>query len=59
MALILPLLLPQATGPSLLRRLLGATLVPLLVTAAVIGQSSLRQQGGDDCLGYTVFAKSG
>jgi SAM-dependent methyltransferase len=59
MALILPFLLPQGQGLSLLRRLFGVTLAPLLVIAALIGQSSLRRQGGDDCLGYTVFARSG
>jgi SAM-dependent methyltransferase len=59
MALILPLLLPQGQGSSLLRRLFGMTLAPLLIVAALIGQSSLRRQGGDDCLGYTVFASSG
>jgi hypothetical protein len=58
MALIIPLLLPQGEGLSLVRRLFGVALAPLLVSAAVIGQSSLRRQGGDDCLGYTVFASS-
>jgi SAM-dependent methyltransferase len=59
MTLILPFLLPQAQELSLLRRLFGMTLVPLLVSAALIGQSSLRRQGGDDCLGYTVFGRAG
>jgi SAM-dependent methyltransferase len=58
MALMLPFLLPQGEGLSLLRRLIGVALAPLLVGAALIGQASLRQQGGDDCLGYTVFARS-
>jgi SAM-dependent methyltransferase len=58
MALVLPLLLPQGQGLAPLRRLLGVILAPLLLTAALIGQRSLRRQGGDDCLGYTVFAKS-
>ena len=59
MALILPFLLPQGQGLSLSRRLFGVALAPLLVVAALIGQTSLRRQGGDDCLGYTVFARSG
>jgi hypothetical protein len=58
MAVILPLLLPQGEGSFLLRRLFGVVLAPLLVSAALIGQGSLRRQGGDDCLGYTVFARS-
>ena len=56
MALILPFLLPQGEGSSVLRRLFGVTLAPLLLSVALIGQGSLRRQGGDDCLGYTVFA---
>jgi SAM-dependent methyltransferase len=58
-ALILPFLLPQGQRLTPLRRLLGVAMAPLLVIAALIGQSSLRRQGGDDCLGYTVFARSG
>lgn len=58
MALILPFLLPTE-GSSRFRRLVGLTLAPLLVSIALIGQGSLRQQGGDDCLGYTVFATAG
>jgi SAM-dependent methyltransferase len=58
MALILPFLLPQGKGLSLLHRLFGVALAPILVSAALIGQGSLRRQGGDDCLGYTVFARS-
>ncbi len=57
-ALILPFLLPQGERLPLVRRLLGVDLAPLLVIAALIGQVSLRRQGGDDCLGYTVFARS-
>ena len=57
MALTLPFLLPPE-GKSGLRRLLGLMLAPLLVSVALIGQGSLRRQGGDDCLGYTVFARS-
>jgi SAM-dependent methyltransferase len=57
MALILPFLLTSG-GTSGLRRLFGLILAPLLVSVALIGQASLRRQGGDDCLGYTVFAKS-
>ena len=58
MALILPFLLPQGEGLSALRRLIGLALAPLLVIVALIGQTSLGRESGDDCLGYTVFAKS-
>jgi hypothetical protein len=57
-ALMLPFLLPQGGGSSVLRRLFGLVLAPLLVIVALIGQISLGRQGGDDCLGYTVFARS-
>jgi hypothetical protein len=59
MALILPFLLPQSEGLSLLRRGFGVALAPLLVIVALTGQTSLGRERGDDCLGYTVFAKSG
>lgn len=55
MALILPFLLTRERS-SRFRRLIGLIFAPLLVSFALIGQASLRQQGGDDCLGYTVFA---
>ncbi|MBW0017775.1 MAG: methyltransferase domain-containing protein [Mycobacterium sp.] len=58
-ALMLPFLLPQGEGLSLLRRLLGLVLAPILLGVALVGQRSLRRQGGDDCLGYTVFASAG
>jgi len=57
MALILPVLLPSE-GTFRFRQLFGLILAPLLVIVALIGQGSLRRQGGDDCLGYTVFARS-
>jgi SAM-dependent methyltransferase len=57
-ALMLPFLLPQGRGPSAFRRVFGLTLAPLLIIVALLGQISLGGQGGDDCLGYTVFARS-
>ena len=58
MALCLPLLLPQTQSgiQKLLLRLLGLLTLPLLLLLAVIANFSLRSQGGDDCLGYTVVA---
>ncbi len=58
MALLLPFLLPQGEAPSVARRLLGLAVAPFVLTLGVIGRSSLRRQGGDDCLGYTAFATS-
>jgi SAM-dependent methyltransferase len=55
MALVLPLLLGErASWPS---RAAGVALSPLVVALAAIGQASLRGEGGDDCLGYTVLAR--
>ena len=59
MALILPLLMPQGDGLHLMRRAIGLVLSPVLVMLGIIGQRSLRHEGGDDCLGYTVFARVG
>ncbi|MDQ1426262.1 MAG: hypothetical protein QOD72_3760 [Acidimicrobiaceae bacterium] len=58
MALMLPVLLPQGIAPSVRRRLFGLALAPLVLTLGLIGRGSLRREGGDDCLGYTVFATS-
>ena len=58
MTLILLLLMPQ-TGSKisrLLLRLAGLAFLPLFVLLAVVANLSLRGRGGDDCLGYTVFA---
>jgi SAM-dependent methyltransferase len=60
-ALILPLLMPRGEG--LLRRSAlrvgGLALSPLLATCVVAARASLRRDGGDDCLGYTVLARRG
>jgi SAM-dependent methyltransferase len=57
MAILLSLLLGRTSGPvSLLGRLLGAALSPMLIVLAAIGHLSLRSPGGDDCLGYTITA---
>ena len=59
MALFLPLLLPQGAEDAVGRkgrRLLGLALSPAFVALATIGNVSLRGDGGDDCLGYTVLA---
>lgn len=59
MALLLPLLLPQRTGALSVwpARLAGISTLPLLGALAAIANLSLRAPGGDDCLGYTVFAE--
>lgn len=58
MALILRLLIPQtgSIAVKLALRFLGILLVPALLALAVIANLSLRGNGGDDCLGYTVIA---
>ena len=55
MALILPALLP-AEGGITGKRVVAVLALPLLGLLAVAGQLSLRQDGGDDCLGWTVRA---
>jgi SAM-dependent methyltransferase len=59
MALCLPLLLPQTNQPlrALFLRLLGLLCLPLFLPLAVVANLSLRGEGGDDCLGYTVLAR--
>jgi SAM-dependent methyltransferase len=62
MALPLSLLFRKSSGPisNCIFRLLGIALLPLLGFFAIIGHVSLRTtRGGDDCLGYTVFAEKG
>jgi SAM-dependent methyltransferase len=61
MTLILLLLMPQTASKisGLLLRVAGAVLLPWFILLAVIANLSLRGRGGDDCLGYTVFAMRG
>ncbi|MDX6464329.1 MAG: hypothetical protein QOE55_8026, partial [Acidobacteriaceae bacterium] len=58
MTLLLLLLMPQTASriSSLLLRLAGLMFLPLFFLLAVVANLSLRGRGGDDCLGYTVFA---
>jgi len=58
-ALLLPFLMPQRTTASqaLLRRLLASPSIPFFLVLAIVGNASLRSEGGDDCLGYTVTAE--
>jgi len=58
MTLLLLLLMPQAKSKisNLLLRLAGLVFLPLFVLLAVVANLSLRGRGGDDCIGYTVFA---
>jgi SAM-dependent methyltransferase len=59
LALLAVLVLPQGRSPvgALLMRIAGLVLSPFVVVLAVIGNLSLGLGSGDDCLGYTVFAK--
>ena len=58
MTLLLLLLMPQTASrfSNLLLRLVGLVFLPLFVLLAVVANLSLHSRGGDDCLGYTVFA---
>ncbi len=58
MALILALLFSTGGGvvSKALRRAAGVVLTPILLVLAIIANISLRCEGGDDCLGYTVLA---
>jgi hypothetical protein len=58
MTLFLLLLMPQVASRAagLLLRLVGLVFLPLFVLVALIANLSLLGSGGDDCLGYTVFA---
>ena len=57
MTLLLLLLMPQTASKAaaLLLRLVGLAFLPLFLTIALVANISL-SYGGDDCLGYTVFA---
>lgn len=58
MALLLPLLFAPQEG--LWRRFAnrcgGLLALPVVILLAAVANLSLRSQGGDDCLGYTVVA---
>jgi SAM-dependent methyltransferase len=59
LALLAVLVLPQtgSTLKNLAYRAAGLLTLPLFIALAVVGNLSLRSSGGgDDCLGYTVFA---
>ena len=58
MALCTRFIMPQETSRlrAALFRLIGLALAPAFVALAVAGNLSLRADGGDDCLGYTVVA---
>jgi SAM-dependent methyltransferase len=59
MAIILSLVLsPARPVARVARGVLGLLLAPAMVPLAVAANLSLRGQGGDDCLGYTVLADS-
>ncbi len=57
MGLVLPPLFPPGGGirPS---RVAAALALPLVGVLALIAQSTLRGDGGDDCLGWTVTARA-
>jgi SAM-dependent methyltransferase len=58
-ALILPLLMPPREGfmHRFVMRAGGLVLSPLLAASVAVARLSLLQDGGDDCLGYTVLAR--
>ncbi len=58
MTLLLVLLMPQVASRAagLLLRLVGLVFLPLFLLLALVANLSLLGSGGDDCLGYTVFA---
>jgi hypothetical protein len=51
----LPSVFPPGGGVSA-RRLVGCAALPLVGFLAFIARVSLRADGGDDCLGWTVLA---
>lgn len=61
MTLMLLALMPQNVSLifGLLLRLAGLVFLPLFVLVAAVANLSLLGPGGDDCLGYTVFAVRG
>lgn len=56
LALLLPVVLPQAETGSTRVRPLGLLIAPLVVLLAALGNLTLRARTGDDCLGFTVYA---
>jgi SAM-dependent methyltransferase len=58
-ALMLPLLMPRGEGSRrrLASRAGGLLLSPLLAASIAVARLSLKRDGGDDCLGYTVLAR--
>jgi SAM-dependent methyltransferase len=61
MALFLPFLVPQQENPvkRLLFLALGLLTSPIVLVLGCIGYLSLRDKGGDDCIGYTAIAVRG
>ncbi len=59
MLVCMPFLSPQKMGfvKTNLLRLIGVAMLPFFVLFAVLANISLCFGGGDDCLGYTAFAK--
>lgn len=55
MALVLPTIVGQRGNG--LARVASLLTLPLVGVLALIGQASLRRDGGDDCLGWTVTAQ--
>ncbi len=59
MALVVALVMPQVrrNWKTLVGQVLGICLLPFFGVCALLGNLSLDSAGGDDCLGYTVFAR--
>jgi SAM-dependent methyltransferase len=57
MAIVLKAIAPQQRGwGNRLKALMAVPVLPLFILLAAIANVSLRREGGDDCLGYTVVA---
>jgi SAM-dependent methyltransferase len=59
LAVVAMFVLPQGHSPlvTLAMRALGLSLLPLFFGLAIVGNISLKFAAGDDCLGYTAFAR--
>ena len=56
LGLLLGVIIPQSERGTPRPRLLALPLAPLVVVLASIGNRTLREPAGDDCLGYTTYA---
>lgn len=58
MGLVLPAIFPARSGLLItVKRVIAMLALPFVGGLAAVGQASLRRDGGDDCLGWTVTAR--